>query len=88
MSTARKFLLPREVAETLRLDETTVDLLIERHILRAIELPSGERRIDARHFSRFLKVSTVGFTPKIRDAVSDECSDAAGRAVKMPCQEG
>lgn len=59
-----KWLLPEEIASTLRVPVEDVHRLCDAREFAVLELPSGERRIDAASFGRFVRARQLGYTPR------------------------
>jgi hypothetical protein len=59
-----RWLKPEEISDQLQLEVAEVHALIEQRELRAVELPSGVRRVDPRSFRWLLRGREVGALPR------------------------
>ena len=66
-ATRPRWLLPEEIAETLRVPIEDVEALCAAQEFAVLELPSGARRIDAASFGRFVRARQLGYVPRGSD---------------------
>ena len=60
----QRWLLLDEVADRLRVSIQDADQLCEAREFGVLLLPSGEKRVDAASFSRFLRAHQLGYEPR------------------------
>ena len=65
-----RWLTPEEIANQLQLELAEVHALIEQRELRAIELPSGVRRVDPQSLRWLLRGREVGALPRFDDGAA------------------
>jgi hypothetical protein len=64
-----KWLLPEEIAEILRVPIAEVHHLCDAREFAVLELPGGQRRVDAVSFARFIRARRLGYEPRsLREA--------------------
>ena len=59
----KKWITPEDISTALQLPLDEVDALIDERELRAIELPSGQRRVDPESYRAFLQARRLGARP-------------------------